>query len=83
MKLKRTTLRLCSSSQLNAPPGNHNGEAPRFIEHNTPLPSSKNELDALDDLEHYDRLGVTRAILWSLAIAVPFWAVLRWLLSTP
>jgi hypothetical protein len=82
MKLKRTTLRACGSSRLNAPSSNHDGEAPRFIEHNPPLAGSKDELDAPDDLEHYDRLGVTRAILWSLAIAAPFWAVIRWLFST-
>jgi hypothetical protein len=79
MKIERTTLHLCSSSHLNAPSRTHNGEAPQFIEHNTTLSSSKNDLNPPDDLEDYDRLGLTRGILWSLAIAVPIWAVLRWL----
>jgi hypothetical protein len=80
MNPKCTTLHLCRSPQLNATSTPNSG-APQSVEHSIAVPSSKN--DAPADVEPYDRLGVTRAILWSLAIAIPFWVVLRWLLSTP
>jgi hypothetical protein len=83
MKSTHTPLRLCNPAEQNSSPKEPSGKGAHSIEQAASLRNLSDDLAMADDLEQYDRLGVIRGILWGMAVVIPFWAILRWVLATP
>ena len=79
---KRTTTPQCSSAGESTWSSGHVDRGLQSVENRAALPGFKNNLDTPNYVDHDERLGVPRGILWGLAISVPLWALLRWALST-